>query len=61
MGGSPKAAHFFFLKYCLKNAEIKYMREQEKAYVILNKHFLVLQNKITRYKIAKLKPPDRQT
>jgi hypothetical protein len=34
------------------------MTDQKKAYVVLNKYFLVLQNKITRYKIARLKPPE---
>ena len=34
------------------------MTDQEKAYVIQNKYFLALQNKIARYKIAGLNPPD---
>jgi hypothetical protein len=34
------------------------MTEQEKAYIILNKYFLSLQHKLTRYKIAGLNPPE---
>ena len=34
------------------------MTDQEKAYIKLNKYFLVLQTKLTQYKIAGLKPPD---
>ena len=34
------------------------MTDQEKAYIKLNKYFLALQTKLTRYKIDGLKPPD---
>ena len=51
-------AHFFFLKFCLKNTEIQYMTNQEKAYISLQKYLLSLQHKLTRYSIAGLKPPE---
>lgn len=34
------------------------MTEQEKAYISLNKYFLALQHKMTKYKMAGLHPPD---
>lgn len=34
------------------------MTEQEKAYISLNKYFLALQNKIAKYKMVGLNPPD---
>ena len=34
------------------------MTEQEKAYIILNKYFLALQHKMTKYKKAGLYPPE---
>lgn len=34
------------------------MTEQEKAYISLNKYFLALQHKMTKYKMAGLYPPE---
>jgi len=34
------------------------MTNQEKAYISLQKYFLSLQHKLTRYKIAGLNPPE---
>jgi len=34
------------------------MTEQEKAYISLNKYFLALQHKMTKYKLAGLYPPE---
>jgi hypothetical protein len=47
-----------FLKFHLKNTDIAYMTNQEKAYVKLNKYFLAIQTKLTRYKMAGQSPPD---
>jgi hypothetical protein len=48
----------FFLKFHFKNAEITYMTDKEKTYISLNKYFLALQHKLTRYKMAGLYPPE---
>jgi hypothetical protein len=48
----------FFLKFHFKNAEIKCMTNQEKAYIKLNKYFQALQFKITKYLMAGQYPPD---
>ena len=48
----------FVLKFHFKNAEFKLMTEQEKAYISLNKYFLALQHKLTKYKMAGHFPPE---
>jgi hypothetical protein len=45
------------LKFYLKNADAKFMTDQEKAYFSLNKYFLSLQHKLTEYEMSRQNPP----
>jgi hypothetical protein len=45
-------------KVSSKNADFKYMTEQEKAFYSLQKYFLALKFKLEKYKLAGSNPPE---